>query len=182
MPPRSRRPPSGSRRRRRRRCCSRRSRSPAGCSGRRATSRRWPCRRWSRCPARAGRWSSPRPTPVVLGMPGRLAAELAEAADVVERDRRLAQPLVVGVHGPRPGQVQHRPEQHRGVAVREHEAIAVGPDRILRVEAHHAVPERVDQRRERHRRAGVPGLGRLHRIHRERADGVDRRADPAARR
>ena len=109
----------------------------------------------------------------VLGMPGRLAAKLAEVADVVERDRRLAQPLVVGIHRPRPGEVEHRPEQHRGVAVREHEAIAVRPDRILRVEAHHAIPERVDQRRERHRRARVPGVGRLDRIHRQRANGVD---------
>ena len=109
----------------------------------------------------------------VFGMPGRLAAELTEPADVVERDRRLAQPLVVGIHGPRPGQVEHRPEQHRGVAVREHEAVAAGPDRILRIEAHDAIPEGVDQRRERHRRSGVPRVGRLDRIHRQRANGVD---------
>ena len=51
-----------------------------------------------------------------------------------------------------------------GVTVREHESIAVGPDRVLRIEAHGAVPDRVDQRRERHRRAGVSGLGRLHRL------------------
>ena len=109
----------------------------------------------------------------VFGMPGRLAAELTEVADVIERDRRLAQPLVVGIHGPRPGQVEHRPEQHRGVAVREHEAVAARPDRVLRVEAHDAIPERVDQRRERHRRSRVPGVGRLDRIHRQRPNGVD---------
>ena len=98
---------------------------------------------------------------MVLRMARRLAVELAETADVVERHRRLPQPLVVGVHRLGPGEMQHRPEQHRGVAVGEHEPIAVGPDRVLRIEAHHAVPERVDQRRERHRRAGMSGLGLL---------------------
>ena len=106
-------------------------------------------------------------------MPGSLAAKLTEVADVIERDRRIAQPLVVGIHGPRPGQVEQRPEQHRGVAVREHEAVAAGPDRIHRIEAHDAIPERVDQRRERHRRAGVTGVGRLDRIYRQRPNGVD---------
>ncbi len=109
----------------------------------------------------------------VFGMPGRLAAKLTEPADVVERDRRIAQPLVLGIHGPRPGEVEQRPEQHRGVAVREHEAVAVGPDRVMRVEAHDAIPEGVDERRERHRRSGVPGVGRLDRIHRQRPNGVD---------
>src|SRR5688572_32708528 len=36
----------------------------------------------------------------VLGMPGSLAPELTERADVIECDRRLAQALVVGVHRP----------------------------------------------------------------------------------
>ena len=111
---------------------------------------------------------------MVFRMARRLAAELAEAADIVERDRRLPELLVIGVHRLRAGQVQHGPQQHRGVAVREHEAVAVGPDRILRVEAHDPVPDRVDQRRQRHRRAGVPGLGLLDRVDREGADGVDR--------
>ena len=60
------------------------------------------------------------------------------------------------------------------MTVGEHEPIAVGPDRVLRIEAHDAVPDRVDQRRQRHRRAGVPGLGLLDRIDRQGADGVDR--------
>ena len=99
----------------------------------------------------------------------------AEAANVVERHRRLPQSLVVGIHRARPGQMQDRPEQHRGVTVREHEPIAVWPDRILRIEAHHAVPDRVDSRRQRHRGPGVPRLGALDRIDRERADRVDRK-------
>src|SRR5215475_13080729 len=59
------------------------------------------------------------------------------------------------------------------MAVREYEAIAIGPDRILRVEAQDAIPDRIDQRRERHRRAGVSGFGLLDSVDRERADGVD---------
>ena len=94
----------------------------------------------------------------VFRMPGGLAAELTEMADVVERDRRIAEALVVGIHRPRSGEVQHRPEQHRGVPVREDEAVAIGPDRIMRIEAHDAIPKRVDQRRERHRRPRVPEL------------------------
>ena len=111
--------------------------------------------------------------PVILGVPRSLAVELAEVSDVVEGDRGLSQPLVVGVHGPGPGEMEDGPEQHRGVAVREHEAVAIGPDRISRVEAHHAVPERVDQWGERHRRAGMSGLCLLDGIDREGADGVD---------
>ena len=93
----------------------------------------------------------------------------------------LPERLVLGVHRLGAGQVQHRPEQHRGMAVRQHEAVAIGPDRVLRIEAHDAVPERVDQRRERHRRAGMAGLGLLHRVHGERADRVDRTVDRVLR-
>ena len=112
--------------------------------------------------------------PVVLGVPRGLAVELAEMADVVEGNRRLPQPLVLGVHRLGAGEMQHGPEQHRGMTVGEHEPIAVGPDRVVRIEMHHAVPDRVDQGRERHRRAGVAGIGLLDRVHRERADGIDR--------
>ena len=79
-------------------------------------------------PERAGGGLDAR-DPVIFGMAGRLAVELAEAADVVERHRGLPQRLIFGVHRLRLGEVEHGPEQHRGVAVGEHEAIAVGPDR-----------------------------------------------------
>ena len=110
---------------------------------------------------------------VVLGMAGRVATELPEAADVVERDRGPAHRLVLGVDRLSAREMQHRPQQHRRVTVGEHEAIPVRPDRVLGVEAHDPVPERVDERRERHRRAGVTGIGRLHAVDRQRADGVD---------
>src|SRR4029077_12225129 len=55
--------------------------------------------------------------PVIFRMPRGFAAELAEMADVVERDRWLAQSLVLRVYRARAGQIQHGPEQHRGVPV-----------------------------------------------------------------
>ena len=111
--------------------------------------------------------------PVIFRMARRLAVELAEMADVVERDRRLAQALVVGIHGLGARQEEHGPQQHRGMAVGQHEAVAAGPDRVLRVEVQDPVPQRVDQRRQRHRRAGMARLRLLDRIDGQRADGVD---------
>jgi hypothetical protein len=107
-------------------------------------------------------------------MSRRLAADLPEVADVVERHRRLAQRLIFGVDRLHLGQMQHRPQQHRGMAIGQHETVAIGPDRILRVEVHDPVPDRIDQRRQRHRRAGMSGLRLLHGIDRQRADRVDR--------
>src|SRR5215831_1472208 len=111
---------------------------------------------------------------MILRMPRCFAVELAEVTDVLEGYRRVTESFVLGVDRLGAGEMEHRPEQHRGVAVREHEPIAVGPDRVLRIEAQDALPERVNQWRERHRRAGVPGLRLLDRIHREGANGIDR--------
>ena len=85
----------------------------------------------------------------------------------------VAERLVVLADRLHAGEVQHRIEQHRSVPGREHEAVAVRPDRVFRIEAKELLPERVGDRRHRHRRAGVPGIGGLHRVHRERADRVD---------
>ena len=78
-----------------------------------------PCRpRW-RCPGRAGRWSSRcRRHGRTSGWPGGLAAELAEALELVDRHVLVA------------GQMEQRIEQHRAVAGRQHEAVAVGPVRV----------------------------------------------------
>src|SRR5579864_6776594 len=61
------------------------------------------------------------------------------------------------------------------MTVREHEPIAVGPDGVLWIEAHDAVPDRVNERRQCHRRAGVSRTCLLDRVHRERADRIDRK-------
>ena len=110
---------------------------------------------------------------MILGVPRGFAVELTEVTDIVEGNRRVTESFVIGIHRLGAGEMEHRPEQHRGVTVREHEPIAVGPDRVLRVEAHDAVPDGVDQRGERHRCAGVPGLGLLDRVNRKCADRID---------
>ncbi len=111
--------------------------------------------------------------PAVLRVAGRPAVQLPETLDVLHLHRQLAQRLVLGVHRLDASQVEHRVEQHRGVARRQHEAIAVGPDRVVGVEAQETLPETVHHRGERHRRAGVAGVRRLHRVHRQGADRVD---------
>jgi hypothetical protein len=73
-------------------------------------------------------------------MPRRLAIELTEVANVVESDRRTSYPFIFGVDRLCLRQVQDRPQQHRRMTVRQHEPIAIGPDRIFRIELHHPVP------------------------------------------
>ena len=85
---------------------------------------------------------------------------LAEALQLLERE-------VVA------GQVQRRVLEDARVPGREDEAIAVRPLRIRRIDLHHLAVEEVRQRSERHRRAGMARVRLLHRIHRQRADGVD---------
>src|SRR5215813_5592334 len=110
---------------------------------------------------------------MIFGVPRGFAVELAEMTNVVKRNRWMTEAFVFSVDRLCAGKMEHGPEQHRGVAVREHETVPVRPDRVLGIEAHDAIPECVHQRRERHGRAGVPGLGLLYRIHRKRANGID---------
>ena len=112
--------------------------------------------------------------PAVLGVTGALAVELAKALDVIERDRELTQALVLRVHRLDACEVEHRVEQHRGVADREHEPIAVRPDRVVGIEPQEALPERVDDGRHGHRGPGVARVRLLDGVHREGADRVDR--------
>ena len=102
--------------------------------------------------------------PMILGVPWCLAVELAEAADVIEQNRGPAHQFVVSVYRLGSGQVQHGPKQHRGVPIRKHEPIPVGPDRVLGVEAHHAVPDRINHRCERHRCSRMSRIRLLHRV------------------
>ena len=100
--------------------------------------------------------------------------QLAEGLQVIEGDRGPAEHLVVGVHRPDAGQVQQRPQQRRGVPLRQHEAVPVRPDRITRVEAEEALPQRVGDRGHTHRGSRVTRVGLLNRVHAQGPDGVDR--------
>jgi hypothetical protein len=71
------------------------------------------------------------------------------------------------------GEVETRVEQHRRVAARQHESIAIWPMRIGGVVSHDARKKHVAERCERHRRPRVTGLGFLNSIHGQRANGID---------
>ncbi len=114
-----------------------------------------------RCPGRGGRWSPRRPRHMALGMPGCPAVPLAESLDLLHRQ-------VVA------RQMEQRVEQHRPVAGRQHEAVAIGPVRISRIVPQESGPEHVRHRRRSHRESGVTRVGLLHRIDGEEADRVDR--------
>ena len=109
----------------------------------------------------------------VFGMAGATAVQLAKAADVVQPDRRLVGRPAVAVQLLDARQVQHGVEQHRGMSAGEDEPIAVRPRRLGGVVAEHLIPEHVGGRGQRHRRAGVSAVGRLHGVHRQGTDRVD---------
>ena len=94
-----------------------------------------------------------------LGMTRRLAVQLAEVAQLAHRQVVAAQ-------------VQQRIQEHRAVAVRHHETVAVGPVRIGRVVLQVPAPQRDRDLGHAHRRAGMAGIGLLHGIHRQRPNGI----------
>src|SRR5258708_12108117 len=91
-------------------------------------------------------------------MSGTFTAELAKVLDVIERDRNLAKDFVIWVHCFYFGEMQQSIEQHGSVPVGEYEAIAVGPDGIVRIKTQQPLPQSVGHRRERHGRPASPRL------------------------
>jgi hypothetical protein len=94
----------------------------------------------------------------VLGVTRRPRAPLAELLDVVERQ-------VV------PGEVEHAVEQHRRVAAREHEAVAVRPVGVLGHVAQVPAEDLDGDPGERHRSAGVAAVRLLDGVDRQEAHG-----------
>src|SRR6185437_2508389 len=99
--------------------------------------------------------------------------DLSKMFDVIERDCGLAKRPALGIDRFYTGEMQYRIKQHRGVSVRQHEAIAAWPNRILWIKTQEALPQRVNDRRQSHRRTGVTGFSLLHGIYRQSADCVD---------
>ena len=89
----------------------------------------------------------------------RAAVQLAEGLQVVDRQVVAAQ-------------VQQPVEQHRAVAVGEHEAVAVSPAGRGRVVLQVMAPERLGNVGHAHRHAGMAGAGLLDGVHRQRAQRV----------
>ena len=70
------------------------------------------------------------------------------------------------------GEIQQRIEQHRAVAGRQHEAVAVGPVGSLGIEFQEVGEQHGGDVGHAHRQAGMAGIRLLDRIHGQRADGV----------
>ena len=96
----------------------------------------------------------------VFGMAGGLAAELAEVLQLIERHVGIA------------GQMQQRIEQHRAVAGREDEAVAVGPVRLRGVELQELREQDGGDVGHAHGHAGMAGVRLLYGVHGEGPDGV----------
>ena len=97
----------------------------------------------------------------VFGMTGRLVAQLAEVDQVLFGE-------VV------PEQIEEGIQQHGAVSRGEHEAVAVIPFRVLRVELQKVREDGIADGRAAERQAGVAGVCLLDRIRRQGADGVYR--------
>src|SRR3979490_2813881 len=98
-------------------------------------------------------------------MAGTQAAELAESFDFIKRNGRRIENFVIL---PRPldsSEMQNRVQEHGSVPGGENEAVAVGPERVLWIVAKKFLPQAVGQRRHRHRRAGMYGIGGAHGAH-----------------
>ena len=89
-----------------------------------------------------------------LGLPG------AQRLDVVELETEAAQ-------------VQLDVQGQAGVPAGQHEPVAAQPVHVARVVAHLALEQRVRQRRQAHRGAGVAVADLLHRVRGQHPDGVD---------
>ncbi len=102
-----------------------------------------------------------------LGMARRAAAELAEMLELGPR------------HVVEAGQVQKRIEQHRSVAGRQNESVAIGPLGMRGIEFKEFAPQHGRDIRHAHRHAGMPALRLFHGVHGERPNRVGHAAQSA---
>ncbi len=96
----------------------------------------------------------------IFGVARGLRAELAEILELLDIHLRIA------------GEIEQRIEQHRAVAGREHEAVAVGPIGIGGIELQEAREQHGGDVGHAHGHAGMAGIGLLHGIHGKRADRI----------
>ena len=96
----------------------------------------------------------------VFGMARGLGAELAEILQVIQRHVRIA------------GEIKQRIQQHRAVAGRQDEAIAVGPMRLLRIELQEFGEQNRGDVGHAHRHTGMAEVRLFDRIHGQGPDGI----------
>src|ERR1700730_10919183 len=102
------------------------------------------------------------------------AAGLAKVLDVLQSHGIAIQPLVRRIGSLYSGQMDEAVEQHRRVAARKDEAIAVKPMRVGRIIAENSLPQHISGRRRVHRGSRMARICLLHRVDGQHADGVDR--------
>src|SRR6185503_3819262 len=103
-----------------------------------------------------------------------LSVKLAKMPDVVQTHGGLPYNFVVGIDGFDSRQMQQRIKQHGRVPIGQYEAVAIGPDGISGIIAKDALPQRIRNRRQRHWRPRMAGVGLLNSIHGKSADCIDR--------
>jgi hypothetical protein len=91
---------------------------------------------------------------LVFGMARSFGADVAEALDLIDRHVRVA------------GEVKQRVKEHRAVAVRDQEAVAVDPVRVRGVEAHEIGEQHRSDIGHAHGHAWMAALGLLDCVHR----------------
>ena len=100
----------------------------------------------------------------ILGVTGAGGTELPEAADVIHRRPGIT------------GQVKQRVDQHRAVARRQDEAVAVGPFRVGWIVLQGPREQGRGRVGHAHRHAGMARICGLHRVHGQRPDGIGKTA------
>ncbi|KAF0120336.1 MAG: hypothetical protein FD148_3552, partial [Methylocystaceae bacterium] len=96
----------------------------------------------------------------IFGMARRRRTELAEIFELLAAHARIAE------------QVEQRVKQHRPVAGRQHETVAVRPVRPSGVKLHEALEQHGRDVGHAHRHAGMAGFRLFDRVHRQGANGV----------
>ena len=96
-----------------------------------------------------------------LGMTRREAAPLAKLFDLFERQ------IIAG-------EIEQAVQQHRSVAGRQHESVSIEPMRIGGVMLKKSCPQDIGHRGRAQGEAWVTTVGLLHRIHRQKANRIDR--------
>ena len=100
-----------------------------------------------------------------FGMARRLRAKLAEILQLIDGHPVHADQMEYGI------------DQHRAMARRQHEAVAVRPFRVSRVELYVFCPEHRGCISHAHRHAGMARFGLFHRVHGQRPDRIGHRTD-----
>jgi hypothetical protein len=109
------------------------------------------------------------------------AIQLAKFLEVLDAQGILVGDLAMLIDMLDTRKVDHRVQEHRGMAAGEDESISVVPIGIFWVVFEVMCPELVGHWSKRHRGSRVSAVGGLHSIHAKSSDGVDSKVADRAR-